>query len=329
MSERNDVIVGVFVLAGVAVVVGGAVWLGGAGWGQADRTLTARFADVGQLRSGSSVTVRGVPVGRVESVTLGPGGGVDVRMWLRETAPVPEQPVAVIRPSSLFGQWEVGIVPASTVTEVDVDGLPRPEGGIPGYAQADFAQMSEFTSDIAENLSRITDRMEVAFNERTAENLASSVENFEQASQELVGLMQQQRKGIGAFADDMGEAGNTVREAAAKLDSTMGRLEQATREGEIQSIFQNSEQATARLNRLTEELRTTTDRLNGVLARADTTFSGAREVVDRVNRGEGALGRLMADTALYERTAATLSQLRALLQDLRESPNRYFQFSIF
>lgn len=329
MNERNDVIVGLFVLVGVAVIVGGAIWLGGTGWGQADRTLTARFRDVGQLRSGNSVTVRGVQVGRVESVTLTAEGGVDVRMWLQETAPIPERPVAVIRPSSLFGQWQVAIVPAGTVTDPPVDSLPRPEDGIPGYAQADFAQMSEFTSDIAENLRVITDRLELAFNEQTARNLASSIENFEQASQEMVSLVEKQQEGVSAFADDMRRAGSTVREAASSLDSTLSRLEQATAEGEVRSIFDNTEQAATRLNELTGQLRTTTDRLNEVLARADTTFTGAQELVGRVNRGQGALGRLVHDTALYERTAATLSQLRALLADLREHPNRYFQFSIF
>lgn len=329
MSDRNDVIVGAFVLLGVAVVVLGAVWLGGTGWGQSERTITARFQEVGQLRSGSSVTVRGVPVGRVESVELTDRGGVDVRMWLQEGAPVPRRPVAVIRPSSLFGQWEVGIVPAASVPNVERDSLPRPEGGIPGYAQADFAQLSEFTGDIAQNLSRITDRLEVAFNERTAENLAASVENFEQASQELVALLRQQREGMGGFAEDMREAGTTVREAAVKLDSTMGRLERATEEGELSAILDNAREATASMNAMSDELRSTTSRLDDVLARADTTFTGAQEMVRRVNRGEGALGRLMADTALYERTAATLSELRALLQDLKENPARYFNFSIF
>lgn len=329
MTDRNDVVVGVFVLVGVALIVGGALWLGGTRWGQAERTLTARFQDVGQLRSGNNVTVRGVPVGRVESVELVPEGGVDVRMWLREAAPVPDRPVAVLRPSSLFGQWEVAIVPGTSVRRVNPDSLPRPEEGIPGYSQADFAQMSEFTSEIAENLSVITDRLEVAFNEQSAENLASSIENFERASQELVSLVEQQRQGVGAFAEDMGEAGATVRQAAAKLDSTLSRLEQATEEGEMRSIFDNTERATASLEELTGELRATTSRLNRVLARADTTFTGAQEVVTRVNEGRGALGRLMADTALYERTAATLSQLRALLEDLRENPNRYFQLSIF
>lgn len=329
MSDRNDIIVGVFVLAGVGLIVGGAIWLGGTGWGQDQRTLTARFRDVGQLRSGNNVTVRGVPVGRVESVELTGGGGVDVEMWLRDSAPMPERPVAEIRPSSLFGQWQVAIVPGRTVTDLAVDSLPRPEGGIPGYAQADFAQMSEFTSDIAENLRVITDRLELAFNERTAQNLASSIENFEQASQELVSLVQQQQEGVGAFASDMQRAGATVRQAAARLDSTLSRLEQATAEGEMSSIFENTEQATARLNELTGQLQTTTARMNEVLARADTTFSGAQQLVGEVNRGEGALGRFVRDTALYERTAATLSQLRALLEDLRENPNRYFQLSIF
>lgn len=329
MSDRNDVIVGVFVLLGAGIIVAGAVWLGGTGWGEPQRSLTARFAEVGQLRSGNNVTVRGVPVGRVESVELTGEGGVDVRMWLREDAPVPDRPVAVIRPSSLFGQWEVGIVPASAVPDLNPDSLPRPEGGIPGYAQADFAQLSEFTGEIAQNLSRITDRLEVAFNERTAENLASSVENFENASEELVTLLRQQREGFGGFAEDLGQAGSTVRQAAARLDSTMSRLEAATEEGELEAILDNTEEATASMTRLSDELRTTTGRMNEVLARADTTFTGAQKMVDRVNRGEGALGQLMADTALYERTAATLSELRALLEDLKRNPARYFNFSIF
>ena len=223
----------------------------------------------------------------------------------------------------------MAIVPARTVTDMAVDSLPRPPDGIPGYAQADFAQMSEFTSDIAENLRVITDRLELAFNERTAQNLASSIENFEQASQELVSLVRQQQEGVQTFATDMQQAGSTVRGAAAKLDSTLARLEQATAEGEMSSIFENTEQATARLNELTAQLQTTTARMNRVIARADTTFTGARELVGQVNRGEGALGRFVHDTALYERTAATLSQLRALLEDLRQNPNRYFQLSIF
>lgn len=329
MSERDDVIVGAFVLLGAGLIVAGAVWLGGTGWGQPQRSITARFAEVGQLRSGNSVTVRGVPVGRVESVELTDPGGVDVRMWLREDAPVPEQPVAVIRPSSLFGQWEVSIVPASSVPEVNPDTLPRPQGGIPGFAQADFAQLSEFTGDIAQNLSRITERLEVAFNERTAKNLASSVENFENASEELVTLLRQQREGFGGFAEDLAQAGSTVRQAAAKLDSTLSRLEAATQEGELAAILDNTEEATASMTRLTEQLRSTTARMNEVLARADTTFAGAQKMVGRVNRGQGTLGQLMADTALYERTAATLSELRALLEDLKRNPARYFNFSIF
>lgn len=329
MKERNDVIVGGFVLAGVAVIVAGAVWLAGARWGQADRTITARFDEVGQLRSGNNVTVRGVPVGRVESVELTGAGGVDVRMWLREDARVPPDPVAVIRPASMFGQWEVSIVPAASVPDVAADSLPRPEGGIPGYAQSDFAQLSEFTGDIAENLSRITDRLEVAFNEKTAQNLATSVENFERASDELVTLLRQQRQGFGGFAEDLGEAGSTVRQASAKLDSTMSRLERATEKGELPAIVENTRRASASLDSMTRQLRTTTRRLNRVLARADTTFAGTQEMVRTLNRGDGALGRLMTDTALYDRTAATLSELRALLADLRENPSKYFNFSIF
>jgi phospholipid/cholesterol/gamma-HCH transport system substrate-binding protein len=49
----------------------------------------------------------------------------------------------------------------------------------------------------------------------------------------------------------------------------------------------------------------------------------------RIQAGEGTLGRLSRDTALYSESVETVKALRTLLQDIQKNPRRYFSFSVF
>jgi phospholipid/cholesterol/gamma-HCH transport system substrate-binding protein len=49
------------------------------------------------------------------------------------------------------------------------------------------------------------------------------------------------------------------------------------------------------------------------------TASGLRVVVERMEKGEGALGRLMADDELYEEAKQLLHEIRAAVDDFRET----------
>lgn len=329
-DERNDVVVGAFVLAGVAVLVAGALWLSNTRFGGEMRELSATFQNVGQLRPGNPVTVLGVGVGDVHAVDFGPDGGVEVVMRIEARTPLPPDPVVLLRPTSLFGQWEAAVVPAASVdTSLVAAAQALPPDRLPGVTQADFSQMSSYTEDIAENLQAITAQVERVFTDETVHNLERLVTNLERASRELADLVDHQREMFQGIAEDVSTTGTAVRQAAVRLDSTLARLESATAEGELDEIFENTRETTAAMRELTDEMRANSRSMELVLARADSTLTGTREFVDRLNRGEGALGRLARDTVLYETTVATLSQLRSLLEDLRRHPGRYFNFSIF
>jgi phospholipid/cholesterol/gamma-HCH transport system substrate-binding protein len=51
--------------------------------------------------------------------------------------------------------------------------------------------------------------------------------------------------------------------------------------------------------------------------------------MSRLQRGQGTLGKLTMDSTLYEETTAAVSELRALLADIRVNPRKYFRFSVF
>jgi phospholipid/cholesterol/gamma-HCH transport system substrate-binding protein len=74
--------------------------------------LTARFEGAGQnLDTESVVKLRGVDVGRVESIELGDDERAVVRVRIEPDVEVPESAVAVIRPISIFGPKFIDLIP--------------------------------------------------------------------------------------------------------------------------------------------------------------------------------------------------------------------------
>jgi phospholipid/cholesterol/gamma-HCH transport system substrate-binding protein len=328
MKRRDEIITGAFVLLGLAVIVVGGLWLSRSRLSGDFRTLTARVRTVGQLRPGNVVTLRGVEIGRVQTVQFA-RSGVDVVLRVQTDAPLPSHPAVLLRPRSLFGEWGAAIVPAGSRAGMGQDSIPRPDSVLPGQTATDFAQLSDYTAEIASNLQTITQRVEVAFNKQTAANLARSIDNFEKASADLVDLLGRQRQSFGGFAEDMAAAGRTVRQASADLDSTLARLEEATQGGQLQDIFANVRKASGSMTDVASQMQTTMGHVNHVATRADSVLGQFNSLVAGVNAGRGSLGQLANDPDLYENLASTLVELRSLLDELKRNPGKYFKFSIF
>lgn len=329
MRRRNEVITGLFVLVGLGVVGISGIWLSGGAWRDQGETITARFRDVGQLKVGNRVTTRGVGVGVVEEIRFAPDATVIVAMRVRRGVPLPERPVALLEPSSLFGDWEATLVPADERPAIASDTVGLPGGTIPGGAVPEFSELTDHTARIAENLAGITNRLDQVLSDDLAAQMNDVIANVNAASAELLGILEVQRVAFDTLATDIRETGRTVREASTAFATVAARLDSATSGQRLESILAEAESSAAELRRLTAEWRDAGDRANVVLARADTALAEASVVLSRISHGEGSLGRLSSDTVFYENTAAALAELRALLDDIKTNPGRYFSFSLF
>jgi phospholipid/cholesterol/gamma-HCH transport system substrate-binding protein len=65
------------------------------------------------------------------------------------------------------------------------------------------------------------------------------------------------------------------------------------------------------------------------LEHVDSAFARMNRIAARVEAGEGAVGRLLADSTFAIRAEGVLLQLDSLLADMRENPRRYVRLSIF
>ncbi|MCD8237049.1 MAG: MlaD family protein [Prevotellaceae bacterium] len=141
-----------------------------------------------------------------------------------------------------------------------------------------------------------------------------------------------------------------------KLDSILVSVNHITNNPSLAASMKNMEY-------ITSNLRTTTDRLNGLLAsdvpqlirktnticanletttnnmkdvdlneialNANKTMEGLQLFTNRLNNENSTLGLFLNDASVYNHLDSTMMNASMLLQDLREHPKRYVHFSLF
>ena len=72
----------------------------------------------------------------------------------------------------------------------------------------------------------------------------------------------------------------------------------------------------------TKKLNQTVEKLSEVSGKLNTVISG-------IENGQGSLGKLTKDEALYNNLSETSNNLNLLIKDLKENPKRYINISVF
>jgi phospholipid/cholesterol/gamma-HCH transport system substrate-binding protein len=237
--------------------------------------------------------------------------------------------VAVLSSASLFGDWQATLDERSDYPHAAASYPDLRPGELPGVTLPQFSQLTEHTARIAENLAGITDRLDRAISQETADEFSAAVRNVNRATKELADFLEEQRTAFTTFSGDMRVAGENVRTASDALQASLARIDSATGEGRLQGLMTDARASAANLREVTAQWRDVGGRLDSTLTRADSAMAAVQVILGRVERGEGSLGLLTADTVLYENTASAIEELRALLDELKRNPERYFRFSIF
>lgn len=329
MNEKREALVGLVLVAAVALTVFGTLWLQGTMVRGDTRDLMAVFDGVGQIRDGNPVKLRGVQIGRVREIAVEPDGtGVRVHFRVSDDVTLPPDPVVVLSPESMFGDWQAeihprGRFPHATYTEPDAPDV------LPGYALPDISQLTAAADRISENLGVLTDRVGIAFSDETARNIASLIENVEDVTERLAALVTQQASEFAGVTDDIGSATRSFGEASVEARNTFARLDELLGRTEVETSVVGLAEIVENLRVLTGDLGETNIRVQGTAVRADSTLARVERLASAAERGEGSLGRLLSDPTMAAEAEATLEALRALLLDIQENPRRYLRLSIF
>ncbi len=337
MKRENEFAVGLAVIAAFCVVVGGALWLSGAHLGRTEALYTARFRTVGGLGVGNPVVLRGVRVGRVEAIRLASGNWVEADLKIYAGVSIPPRPAVIAASASLFGEWAASLysldeLPDDPNVRRDIAEARAAGGGgtrWPGATLPDIGQLTAQASRIATDIATVATRVQTAFDSTAVGELRRSIRDFGQVADRLVQVTNEQAGVISRVGTNLRTGSDVLAQAATNLQSTLGRVDSATNQGQLAAILNNTAAASHNLQQSSQDMRDLLDAAHRNQESLVRVLVAADSVMSRIANRSGTLGLLVADSTLYRETTLTMIQLRQLLSDIQANPRKYFTFSVF
>ena len=99
--------------------------------------------------------------------------------------------------------------------------------------------------------------------------------------------------------------------------------------GRLTSIVENVQRATSQTDSLAGILLETSRQVKSTAITADSALRAVGQVAQAIKRGDGTLGKLVTDTALYFRLTETTREMQLLLRDIRANPGKYINLRVF
>lgn len=335
MKRVNDFVVGLTILVAIAAIVGATLWMNQADLSGRRGQTVAAFRDVGNVRIGAHVVIRGVRAGRIQSMELAPNGWVHVRMQLEPGTEMPKDPVVLLNESSLFGEWQATILarealPRDEEIKRQVDEATAEQKGLlPGATLPDIAKLTAVAGRIASDVAGVAERFQVAFDDKAARELRQSIRNVAELSSVLAQTVREQSKNLGSMSKDVEKGVASLTEAASDVKSIAERFDSSTARGEVRQVVEDAATAARELRETSRRLLALSGQLGESQKSLESFLSRGDSVMTKINRGDGSLGLMVNDPALYHRSDSLVRELLSLVSDIHKNPKKYVNVRIF
>jgi phospholipid/cholesterol/gamma-HCH transport system substrate-binding protein len=273
-----------------------------------------RFARTNGLQTGAPVSLAGLPVGSVEHLRFAPDSTkneivVEVALNAQVAPRIRTDTKATIRTLGLLGDKAIELVPG---TDATADAIPA-GGRIPSVDPTDYeAIFGQSGGDIVANVVEVTAALKDVlqtiqrgegllgamlrnreFGDRTLESLQDTLANLKATTAKLDHVMEQVDNGDGTL-------GRLIRDPklAASLDHSLQSIERVTR---------RLEHGKGAAMRLVEDEQYG----DHLLAKIDRIADDMAQVAEKLNRGDGTLGKLINEPTLHNEATGLVRDVRS------------------
>ena len=276
MRNTLETRLGIFVALAVIAAVLILETVGGVDWFRRGYHLNADFRTVQELKVGDRVKMAGVELGRVEDIQL-TNNMVRVTMKLsrKKSANVKTDSTAIVKFTGLLGQNYIAI-------EFGSPGAPTVSEGA--------VLKTEEQPDLSAIMAKI-------------DNVATGVENLTRSftGDKIDNL-------LGPFTDFIKANRAPLTATIANLQSISSQIAQG--QGTIGKLIYDD----SLYNSASTTVANLQTNLTDMSAEIKLTLADARKVIDQANSGQGTIGKLLQDEALYRETTDSMTNLKEILQ---------------
>ena len=302
MKLSKEIKTAILVISGILLFIFIFYYLKGENILDNSKKITAIYNNVEGLAPSAAVTINGHKIGKVQSIdfTNDLSGKLNVNMLIDSDFEFSKNSTAQLYEAGLIGGKAIAIIPA-------FDGERSIESG------------DILNSDVKPGLTDLVNQRLTPLQEKMETMMVSA----DSLLVNLNTLFDTQTK-------------SNIKTSIAELSTTIASFK-STSESLNSLVVDNTsaiEETITNFNKISEDLTTLSTSLaaadlDTIMANLKSTISSFDQLLSSIENGEGSVGKLMKDDAVYNNLEGATKQLEELLEDMKLNPKRYVHFSLF
>ncbi len=318
MKYSREIRTGLIAIATIIAFVWGYNFLKGNDIFSKQRVFYTTYENVGGLTRSNSVTVNGFKVGLVKDVYFEPieRKKLIVEFLLTDDNYEIPRGTKAILVSDLLGTTSINLA----VGQGD------------GYYSEGDTLISEVESALMESITDLSSSL--ASTKMKADRLFDSLDSLVNDVRDVLGEGTRDSDVNKAFRD-LSKTMENLKSATAKIDGILDE------NGKLGRILTDVENFTTTLDENKDEIDNLLNNLSSLsdslaaaelastINNANKTFAELAIAIEKINNGEGTVGKLFKDESVFTNLEAATANLDSLFVDIKANPNRYVHVSVF
>lgn len=254
--------------------------------------LIIRYETSLGLDKTAAVKMAGIKIGYVKDILLeGRRSKVVLSIYPKYTNKIPHGSKAVQSVQGLLGEKFVDIQPSME------DEYLRPGDELVPGPSSGMDQLTPMLTSLGNDLQQVARNLRDMTNKDTRDNFAQAVKNLSSVTAEIESFLRENR----------GKVGETITTASNTAKSVDERFKE---------LAQNFDATLNELRGLLEEnrgdIRESASKLKDVLARIDESVKLLNKSLEKIDRGEGTVGKMVNDESLYQEARGAVGDVRKI-----------------
>jgi phospholipid/cholesterol/gamma-HCH transport system substrate-binding protein len=300
LKITREIKTAILVLTSILLFIWGYSFLKGKDLFNNYKTFFVEYTNVEGLAPSAAVTINGLVVGKVKTITISDKGTLLVELQLSTDFPISKTSTATLYDGSLIGGKQVAINP--------------------NFKDKNIAENGDYLAGNSQTslMDSLSDKLSP---------VAAKVEKVLTSADQLI-------VGLNSVLDAKGQA--DLKKTLAELSETMEQFHKVSvnansildeNKGQLKGVVSNFNKVSSDFSKISDSLNKadlgkTVRNLNAALGKVDGLMRD-------LDSGKGTMGKLLKDEALYKNLEKTSKELELLLQDVRLNPTRYVNVSVF
>ncbi len=274
-------------------------------------TYYSIMKNAGGLVAKSQVKTNGVLIGFVEKIKL-ERNQTKLTLSLNSEVKIPVGSLLEIRSQGMLGDVFIEIIRSNDAGKYIAEkGMIGTSGGA-----GDLNSLMILFGEIGQDVKRITGALASSVDSDSGRsNIEQMMDNLNKMTSDLVGVVDTNKTGINNIIDNLNVTTGNLREVFGNRNDVVKMKEDLTL-----TIEALNSAATA-----IEEIvnsggeNSLVSKIDGAFTSLDQTASNMNEITGRVNRGEGTVGRLLADDTTINKIDRTLDSIQNITDPMNKT----------